>query len=222
MDFACQYCVVSCTTSQGLRSHVAQSKTCLAKHQEKYALLDSDSESDDTSEASDEDLQQGQANSGAMNIDFPEPEDAMGHTMDFEDSDDNTPYPDPPPRPASVDETAAPASGDNPRKRPRATVEEVEDEDAQWFQHFPKDMAAGAILEKCSTQFEKLREEQRKAGRAPWEPFESEDEWELARWLMTSGISQTKTNEFLKLKKVRAFTNLHGCVLSKFPGAGRR
>ncbi|KAJ7501398.1 hypothetical protein B0H11DRAFT_1653535, partial [Mycena galericulata] len=50
-------------------------------------------------------------------------------------------------------------------------------------------------------QFEKLREEKTAAGRAPWEPFESEDEWELARWLVTSGTSQTKVDEFLKLKK---------------------
>ncbi|KAJ7460517.1 hypothetical protein B0H11DRAFT_1736610, partial [Mycena galericulata] len=53
------------------------------------------------------------------------------------------------------------------------------------------------------TQFEKLREEKTTAGRAPWEPFESEDERQLARWLVTSGTSQTKVDEFLKLKKVR-------------------
>ncbi|KAJ7689553.1 hypothetical protein B0H17DRAFT_872490, partial [Mycena rosella] len=53
------------------------------------------------------------------------------------------------------------------------------------------------------TFFETLREQQRDAGRAPWYPFESEDQWELARWLMTSGLSQKKTDSYLKLKTVR-------------------
>ncbi|KAJ7820185.1 hypothetical protein B0H14DRAFT_3472539 [Mycena olivaceomarginata] len=72
------------------------------------------------------------------------------------------------------------------RKRPRATVEDVEDEDDRWVQPFPKERQAGA-----------------KKGNAPWEPFESEDEWEMAHWLMTSGLSGKKTDSYLKLKKVR-------------------
>ncbi|KAJ7495743.1 hypothetical protein B0H11DRAFT_1910488 [Mycena galericulata] len=91
----------------------------------------------------------------------------------------------------------------NPRKRPRATVEEVEDEDSRWVQDFPDDMEAGVPLGKCQTCFEKLREQQTEGGHAPWYPFESEDEWDLARWLMTSGLSQKKTDEYLKLKSVR-------------------
>ncbi|KAJ6582766.1 hypothetical protein B0H10DRAFT_1768497, partial [Mycena sp. CBHHK59/15] len=67
-----------------------------------------------------------------------------------------------------------------------------EDEDDRWIQDFPDEFQAGAIFEKCKTQFEKLRQEQSKAGRPPWYPFESKDEWELAQWLMTSGLSQKK------------------------------
>ncbi|KAJ6540666.1 hypothetical protein B0H19DRAFT_959211 [Mycena capillaripes] len=89
------------------------------------------------------------------------------------------------------------------RKRPRATVEEVEDEDEWFVDDFPDDIDAGAPLDQCKTFFENLREEQRAAGNAPWYPFESEDEWELARWLMTSGLSQKKTDAYLKLKAVR-------------------
>ncbi|KAJ6527883.1 hypothetical protein DFH09DRAFT_935537 [Mycena vulgaris] len=88
-------------------------------------------------------------------------------------------------------------------KRRRPTVEEVEDEDARWEQDFPEERRAGAILEECKTQFEKLRESQKAAGQEPWYPFESEEEWELARWLMTSGLSQSKTDDYLKLKMVR-------------------
>ncbi|KAJ3725296.1 hypothetical protein C8R42DRAFT_576029, partial [Lentinula raphanica] len=52
-------------------------------------------------------------------------------------------------------------------------------------------------------EFERYRREQIQAGVQPWSPFQSEDEWELARWLMESGASQGKIDEFLKLKKIR-------------------
>jgi hypothetical protein len=94
------------------------------------------------------------------------------------------------------------------RKRPRATVEEVEDEDERFVEDFPDDLHAGEPLEQCKTFFENLREEQKAAGNAPWYPFESEDEWELARWLMTSGLSQKKTDAYLKLNAVRTFAEL--------------
>ncbi|KAJ7456359.1 hypothetical protein B0H11DRAFT_1874417 [Mycena galericulata] len=128
----------------------------------------------------------------------------MDEGRNFEESDEEMHDPGPDRlRSPSPDGPAPSASAANPKKRPRATVEEVEDEDARWFQHFPADGEAGAILAACRTQFESLREEQRKAGLEPWSPFESEDEWEHSRWMMTSGISQSKTDEYLKLKTVR-------------------
>lgn len=39
----------------------------------------------------------------------------------------------------------------------------------------------------------------------PWAPFQSSDEWKLAKWLSTSGLSQTSINEFLQLPIVSAF-----------------
>jgi hypothetical protein len=44
---------------------------------------------------------------------------------------------------------------------------------------------------------------QRKAEEEAWGPFRTEEEWDLARWLMTSSVSQTKLDEFLKLPVVR-------------------
>ncbi|KAJ7875486.1 hypothetical protein B0H14DRAFT_3083210 [Mycena olivaceomarginata] len=40
----------------------------------------------------------------------------------------------------------------------------------------------------------------RKKGLAPWQPFDSGDEWELAHWLMTSGLSNASIDKYLKLK----------------------
>ncbi|KAF8161438.1 hypothetical protein B0H34DRAFT_700943 [Crassisporium funariophilum] len=48
------------------------------------------------------------------------------------------------------------------------TLETAEGE--VWVDNYPKERQAGAT----------------------WLPFESEDRWELARWLMSTGISQKK------------------------------
>ena len=56
--------------------------------------------------------------------------------------------------------------------------------------------------ERSATNFKQHFELQRNAGDAPWTPFESEGEWELARWLMMSGVSQRQINVFLKLNKI--------------------
>ena len=77
----------------------------------------------------------------------------------------------------------------------------VEDEeDVQYIDDF-----AGAGLphaERRQSNFEHHFGNQGEAGDAPWAPFESEDNWELARWLMTSSVSQTQMDESLKLNKV--------------------
>ncbi|KAJ7893406.1 hypothetical protein B0H14DRAFT_3081378 [Mycena olivaceomarginata] len=78
-----------------------------------------------------------------------------------------------------------PLENPRPAKRPRATLEEVEDEDDRWVQDFPEELKAGAVIDKCNSQFEKMK-----------------TEWEMARWLMTSGLSQGKIDQYLKLKSV--------------------
>ncbi|KAF7303335.1 hypothetical protein MIND_00561200 [Mycena indigotica] len=95
-----------------------------------------------------------------------------------------------------------------------ASVEEVEDEEEGevYEQEFPEEKQAGAAYRGCKTQFEQLREEQKANGWEPWNPFKDLDEWELARWMATSGLSQGKMTEFLKLKVIQdkvqpSFTN---------------
>lgn len=147
---------------------------------------DDDSESDFDAAINDEEMPFGQ----------PEPEKEDSATPDDDEEDT---YADPP-----LGETPAAVSSPPPvsSAKRRATVEEVEDEDERYVQDFPDDLEAGAALEECQTYFETLRERQKASGQAPWYPFESEEEWELAKWLMTSGLSQKKTGEYLKLKKV--------------------
>lgn len=43
--------------------------------------------------------------------------------------------------------------------------------------------------------FEKLRREQEKSGTSKWGPFEDQDEWELAEWLIRN-IGQKQMDAF--------------------------
>jgi hypothetical protein len=85
----------------------------------------------------------------------------------------------------------------------RARVEEVEDEEAggchRWAQEFE---GAAEELGEGKTLFEEIRESQEAMCEPPIAPFLDEEEWDLARWLIKN-VTQTATEEFLKMKGVR-------------------
>lgn len=76
----------------------------------------------------------------------------------------------------------------------------TQNEEERFVQDFTP--AAGVIKGEADTQFEALREDQNRSDDPPWAPFETKKEWELARWLMICGISQSKINDFLKMEIV--------------------
>ena len=88
-------------------------------------------------------------------------------------------------------------------KRPRVTIEEIEDEDAPHIQRYtyeyPREVATA--LRSGQTRFECMREQQEAEGLDDFAPFASEDEWGMAEWLMKN-VGQNKTEEFLKLPMV--------------------
>ncbi|KAL0575162.1 hypothetical protein V5O48_006805 [Marasmius crinis-equi] len=95
-----------------------------------------------------------------------------------------------------------------PRKIQRVEIEEVEDEDVatrtrdlRWIEDFAG--GAGATFGAAGTIFEEIRSEQMKTNSVPCTPFEDEDEWDLIRWLVLSGTSLAKVDEFLRLPVVR-------------------
>ena len=186
--FKCQFCAARLPTSQGLRSHMTQSRSCHEKLEATYRQDHPHIETPDD-----------------MTGEMP-PADSPD---ELEDEGAGDPQYDPPFRHPSPPNAEADAMSGSEQPLPkRVRIEEVEDEGApgrhQWIEDFPS--AAGANLGSCQTKFEQLREKQGENGDAPWAPFESEEEWELARWLMTSGVSQKKTDTFLKLKTVRTWT----------------
>jgi len=82
---------------------------------------------------------------------------------------------------------------------PTVSVEEVKDEeDGYYFQEFPSMHQAGAKLCAAPMLFQAICDDQVLQGAEVLGPFESEEEWELAKWLIKNdGHTQVKT--FLKL-----------------------
>ncbi|KAI8989226.1 hypothetical protein BD414DRAFT_372805, partial [Trametes punicea] len=66
-----------------------------------------------------------------------------------------------------------------------------------WVEDFPS--SAGEPVGTAETTFERLRREKEEVGDSPWAPFEDEEEWQLAHWLVTSGLTQTNIEKYLKL-----------------------
>lgn len=173
MSFRCKYCTALLPTAQGLCSHIAQSSRCQRNAYNEF--------------------QQREHSPPSKAHTPPSEPEAMSDDDDLPNADFDLPRM---PSPAEEDKEEPPSK--------RARVEEIEDEEApgktRWTEPFP--FPAGTILGRAPTRFEAVRAEQTASGDAPWAPFESEDEWELVRWMMQSGISQKQTDKFLKLKKV--------------------
>lgn len=93
-----------------------------------------------------------------------------------------------------------------PAKKFRPIVEDIEDEEtSSWLSRdnfISMDfVGAGAVLEgkEEMNRFEWFRDTKRKKGEEMWAPFKSREEWQLARWLMLSGISHSDIDAFAKL-----------------------
>ncbi|KAL0568476.1 hypothetical protein V5O48_013508 [Marasmius crinis-equi] len=104
--------------------------------------------------------------------------------------------------------SASNASPTRPRTIRRAEIEEIEDEDVatrtrdlRWIEDF--ESGAGATFGTSKTVFEDIRSEQRQTNSVACTPFEDEDEWDVIRWLVLSGASLAKVDEFLRLPVIR-------------------
>ncbi|KAF8986398.1 hypothetical protein BDQ17DRAFT_1436289 [Cyathus striatus] len=114
-----------------------------------------------------------------------------------------------------------PTNSESESRSKQASVEEVEDmgegyeghegykgsegerEEESWYiQDFPSMKNAGAPTRQSPTKFEQLQNMKKAASDDPWHPFTDEADWELGHWLMNSGASQTKIEEFLKLEAI--------------------
>ncbi|OBZ74731.1 hypothetical protein A0H81_05568 [Grifola frondosa] len=105
-----------------------------------------------------------------------------------------------------------PASSASKDASHRVRVEEVEDEEAgglpkkPWVRDFPTE--AASILDHRRTSFETIREQKDEAGDTSWAPFTCKEEWELAKWLMSTGLSQNAVEDYLTLPITQNRTKL--------------
>lgn len=80
-------------------------------------------------------------------------------------------------------------------------IEEFEDEDDPHKPPQYRRSYLGLVVQTLGigkTPFEKLQEAQAALGESEWAPFASQEEWDLAQWLM-KGVGQNSIDEFLKL-----------------------
>ncbi|GLB45390.1 putative zn-finger domain-containing protein [Lyophyllum shimeji] len=89
------------------------------------------------------------------------------------------------------------------------TVDHVDgDDDAPkiWVESFPPEKNAGAKLGEARTGFEAIRDDQILRGAEILGPFESQEEWELAKWLIKN-VGHGQADEFLKLPIIQRRVN---------------
>lgn len=92
-------------------------------------------------------------------------------------------------------------------QQPHATVEDIDKNKSEetevvgsdrYFEEFPEERKAGATWGKDVPLFEQLRQQQKEEQTCQWGPFDNQEEWELARWLIEN-VGQKQTDAFLKL-----------------------
>ncbi|KAG6808244.1 hypothetical protein H0H92_004752 [Tricholoma furcatifolium] len=71
-----------------------------------------------------------------------------------------------------------------------------------WVEDYPEAAGAGATYGDCTNSFNAHYEKQKRRGESPWSPFSSYEDWQLAQWLMTAGVSQTKIDDLLALPSI--------------------
>ena len=118
------------------------------------------------------------------------------------DETDLLPHPAPPP----------PQQNDQQQRPQHATIDDAPDneegiDDGRYIEYFPEEYWAGATWGDCKPLFECLDEQQKTEGGSRWGPFEDEDEWQLAEWLIWN-VGQKQTDTFLKLPIVSFFFSL--------------
>ena len=100
----------------------------------------------------------------------------------------------------------------------RARVEDEEDTPVQMDNVFDEfEPPAGEPRPKppgTSSSFERYQEGQQTSGNKPWEPFSSIEDWDYARWIMNSGLSQREIDRMLSLDLVSRAHFIVGAVVT--------
>ncbi|KAI1790350.1 hypothetical protein LXA43DRAFT_891155 [Ganoderma leucocontextum] len=188
--YQCPYCRKCRFVRQaGLRSHITQSPDCRQAQERTAAAAAASSLAGDIENADNP--------AAVADPDIPMQEGVNEPVADDWNMDDA-----PPIGPPLADQPPRPVAGPG-----RVTVEEVEDDEAgglpkrPWIGEFPR--AVASILRKAKTVFEELRDTKRSQREDNFAPFANREEWELASFLVRSGLSQEQIEDYLTLPITR-------------------
>ena len=80
---------------------------------------------------------------------------------------------------------------------------EIADEESTtyYIEEFPGNLGGGAVWEEDVPFFEKIWLDQQENGTSRWGPFDNQDEWELAQWLVRN-VGQKQINALLNMNIV--------------------
>ncbi|KAF7798192.1 hypothetical protein EIP86_009409 [Pleurotus ostreatoroseus] len=193
----CFFCKAWKPTKQGLRSHISQSPECHRAFNSRFCAqapleaTSSDTPTSPNNTSTDDTL------TNSMPIELESiVQDTAPQLIASE---------------SSMQEELTPDDPEPTSKRAR--VEEVEDEEPGGLPRDPfwlRDREAGRRLREGVTLFEALRQRRCADGDGDntYAPFADKAEWELARWLLRSGLSQADIDKYLKLDITRERSHL--------------
>lgn len=193
----CVFCGKLCTTAPGLERHIARTPDCKKSSCEKFGqYANSIWDLNDVPANPNHALAEQEPNLEEL-PDFRLEEDIELAEQRLDDEERN---PQQLPRPPLPDE---------PQPHPRRATEKVPSNEevnngGRYIEYFPDEFLAGATWGHGKPLFESVYENQKRVGGCRWAPFEDEDEWQLAEWLIRN-VGQKQTDNFLKLPIVSFF-----------------
>ena len=164
MKHHCPYCFTDTESRRGLHSHMMQKKPCREKMEADACISESASETAN---------KQNNSNSPSQHANETDKNSPNYYDMDFE-----------------VTPPAGSSSSPNHHDDDDADADASDDNQTRWIEEFP--YPAGVPIGEGVSCFEEWRRNQNNKNEPPWSPFESQEEWELARWIITSGISKLR------------------------------
>jgi hypothetical protein len=198
----CTFCGKLCATAPGLERHNASTPECKKTSYEKFGQYSKSIWDDIPAKPNDSEEPEPRAIDSESDFN----NDLLDHfhleddgvqiadeTLNGEEI--NIPQQHPPPQ--------HPPPQNDPHPHPQHATEEVND-GRRYIEDYPEEYLAGATWGHCRPLFESLDEERKREGGNRWTPFEDEDEWQLAEWLIRN-VGQKQTDSFLKLPIVSFF-----------------
>ena len=186
----CRFCGKLCSTGGGLNRHIDTTPSCKKASREEFSKY-ANSIWEDVPENLNNLERQPLLNHPMIDPDLPdfhlEEDIQTAEELISREEHDVPPQQDPLPHP----QHATMPMGDVPDKGDAING-------YRYIENFPEEFLAGATWGKCKPLFKRLDEERKRVGGRHWAPFEDEEEWQLAEWLIRD-VGQKQTDIFLKL-----------------------